>query len=79
MATLDWTVSPRFEVGYRLPSGFGEVDVAYRFLLAEGSGSTTDPIAAPDATAALTSHLNINVGDVDYASRETSLGPNAGA
>jgi hypothetical protein len=75
MAALNWTVSPRFELGYRLPSGFGELDVAYRFLLAEGTGSTTDPIAAPDATAALKSHLNIHVGDLDYASRETSLGP----
>ena len=78
MARLNWTVSPRFELGYRLPSGFGEVDVAYRFLLAEGTGSTADPIAAPDATAALRSHLNIHVGDLDYASRETSLGPSWG-
>ena len=73
MARLDWTVSPRFELGYRLPSGFGEVDFAYRFLLAEGSGTTDDPIAAPDATAALTSHLNLQVADLDYGSSETSL------
>ena len=39
MATLDWTVSPRFEAGYRLPSGFGEIDVSYRFLLTEGAGN----------------------------------------
>jgi hypothetical protein len=78
MATLNGTVSPRFELGYRLPSGFGEVEVAYRFLRAEGSGSTTDPIAAPDATAALNSHLNIDVEDLDYAIRETSLGTNWG-
>jgi hypothetical protein len=76
MAALNWTASPRFETGYRLPSGFGEVNLAYRFLMAEGTGSTTDRIAAPDATAALRSHLNINVGDLDYASRETSLGEN---
>ena len=72
---LDWTVSPRFELGYRLPSGFGEVDVAYRFLSAQGTRldrRTRWP--APDATAALRSHLDINVGDLDYASRETSLG-----
>ncbi|MFZ1932185.1 MAG: Lpg1974 family pore-forming outer membrane protein [Thermoguttaceae bacterium] len=78
MATLNYAVSPCFELGYRLPSGFGEVDVAYRFLRTEGSGSTTDPIAAPDATAALNSHLSINVGDLDYASHETSLGTNWG-
>jgi hypothetical protein len=76
MATLNWTVSPRFELGYRLPSGFGELDVSYRFLAAEGIGSTpAGSTASPDATAVLTSHLNINVGDVDYASNETSLGP----
>ncbi|MGA2067742.1 MAG: hypothetical protein ABSG86_22430 [Thermoguttaceae bacterium] len=79
MARLDWTVSPRFELGYRLPSGFGELDVAYRFLLTEGTGSTpAGSAASPDAAAALTSHLRINLGDVDYASRETSLGPNWG-
>ena len=39
MATLNWTVSPRFEAGYRLPSGFGEIDVSYRFLLTEGAGT----------------------------------------
>jgi hypothetical protein len=74
MARLDWTVSPRFELGYRLPSGFGEVDVAYRFLSAQGTGSTTDLMAAPDATAALKSRLDLNLGDLDYASCETSLG-----
>ena len=36
MAPLNWTVSPRFEAGYRLPSGFGEVDVSYRFLIRMG-------------------------------------------
>jgi hypothetical protein len=30
-ADLDWTVAPRFEVGYRLPSGFGEVVFGYRY------------------------------------------------
>ncbi len=75
MAELNWTVSPRFELGKRLPSDFGEIDVAYRFVLAEGTGSTTDPVAAPDGTATLTSHLQMHVGDLDYASRETSLGP----
>ncbi len=80
MATLDWTVSPRFELGYRLPSAFGEVDVSYRFLVAHGSGSAPVGLAAtPDADAALKSHLSMDIGDVDYASRETSLallGPN---
>ena len=77
MAPLNWTVSPRFELGYRLPSAFGEIDVSYRFLLANGSGSIPVGLAAsPDAAATLTSHLSMDVGDVDYASHETSLGPN---
>ena len=84
MAPLAWTVSPRFELGYRLPSGFGEIDVAYRFLLAEGTGSMPagastlnggNTASWPDATAGLVSHLNMQVIDIDYASRETSLGP----
>ena len=73
MAQLDWEASPRFELGYRLPSGFGELDVAYRFLAATGSGTTNDPNAAPDGTATLNSHLDLQVGDFDYASNETSL------
>ncbi len=71
MAKLDWTVSPKFEAGYRLPSGFGELDVSYRFLLTQGDG--TEPAggsASPDAAAALNSHLDMNIGDVDYASEE---------
>jgi hypothetical protein len=76
MATLDWTVSPRFELGYRLPSGFGELDVAFRFLMTQGSGSTAAGAAAsPDAAATLTSRLDLDVIDLDYASTETSLGP----
>ena len=52
MAQLDWTVSPRFELGYRLPSGFGELDVAFRFLMTQGSGSTpAGSAASPDTTA----------------------------
>jgi hypothetical protein len=73
MARLDWTASPRFELGYRLPSGFGEFDFSYRFLLASGSGTTDDPIAAPAAPAALLSHLQLRVADFDYANHETSL------
>jgi hypothetical protein len=73
-AELNWTASPRFELGYRLPSGFGEFSVAYRFLASEGSESAI----GPDGSAALKSRLNVNIGDVDYASRELSLLPNWG-
>jgi hypothetical protein len=65
-AELDWTVSPRFEAGYRLRSGFGAFALAYRFLVTDGS--TT--IAGPDGPAALRSRLDVNVLDLDYVSRE---------
>jgi hypothetical protein len=71
MARLNWALSPKFEGGYRLPSGFGEFDVSYRFLLTEGVGAVAaGGSASPDAAAALSSHLDMNIGDVDYASVE---------
>ena len=70
-APLNLTVSPRFEAGYRLPSGFGEVLLAYRFLAASGSS----PGIGPDGPAQLTSRLNIQTLDLDYASRELVLRP----
>lgn len=80
MATLSAAVSPKFEAGYRLPSGFGEFDVSYRFLLTQGSGALpAGTPASPTAPAALTSRFDMSVGDVDYAATETSLamlGPN---
>jgi len=77
MATLNWTVSPRFEAGYRLPSGFGEIDVSYRFLLTEGIGNLpAGSAASPTAAATLRSQFDLNAGDVDYAANEMSLGPN---
>jgi hypothetical protein len=71
IAKLDWAVAPKFEAGYRLPSGFGEFDVNYRFLLTQGAGTAfMGGAASPDAAASLTSHLDMNVGDADYASVE---------
>jgi hypothetical protein len=69
-AGLGWTVSPRFEVGYRLPAGFGEFALAYRFLVAEG----TDLLAGAVPTR-LKSRLDLNQVDLDYISREYSLWP----
>ncbi|HLJ95500.1 MAG TPA: Lpg1974 family pore-forming outer membrane protein [Gemmataceae bacterium] len=73
-AELNWAASPRFEVGRRLPSGFGEFSIAYRFFSTEGSGLSP----APDGLAALKSRLDVNVGDLDYSSRELSLLPHWG-
>jgi hypothetical protein len=65
-ATLDWTVSPRFEVGYRLPSGFGGISLAYRFIVSEG----TNAILGADGPATLKSRLDVNVADLDWSSAE---------
>jgi hypothetical protein len=71
-APLDWTVSPRVFLGYRLPSGFGEFMVAYRHLGTEGSGSVLDA----RGPTALNSRLGFDMIDFDYNSRELSLWPN---
>jgi hypothetical protein len=70
-APLDWTVSPRFAAGYRLPSAFGEVALAYRFLTSEGAGE----FAGPNGPALLKSRLTINQVELNYYSREFSLWP----
>ena len=53
MAPLNWTVSPRFELGYRLPSGFGEVDVCLSVLCWRTGPACYRRIqsASPDAPA----------------------------
>ena len=71
-AGLDWTVAPRVEVGYRLPSGFGEFILGYRGFGSQGTGT----FAGADGPATLTSRLDLNQVDLTYASREYSLWPN---
>jgi hypothetical protein len=71
--TLNWTAAPRIELGYRLPEGFGEIDLAYRFLGAQGTGTASGAFAAPDAPGSLTKRLDIQVADLDYASNELSI------
>jgi hypothetical protein len=65
-ARLDWAVSPRFEVGYRLPSGFGQFSMSTRFFSANG----TQTIMRPDGPALLTTRLGVSYTDWDYSSRE---------
>jgi hypothetical protein len=63
---LYWTASPRFEVGYRLPSGFGGISLAYRYLVSEGSS----PALSADGPATLNSRLDYNIADLAWTSRE---------
>ena len=71
VASLDWTVSPRVFVGYRLPAGFGEISLGYRGLASDGNEQFEDV----DGLAPLRTRLDFNVIDLDYASREFSLWP----
>jgi hypothetical protein len=68
---LDWTVSPRVFLGYRLPSGYGEFLVSYRHLGTSGNGS----LSGAKGDTALRSRLAFDMIDFDYNSREISLGP----
>jgi hypothetical protein len=64
--TLDWTVAPRFELGYRLPRGLGEVLLSYRFITTEGQQDSFND----QGSTHLKSRLNVNVLDVDFANRD---------
>jgi hypothetical protein len=69
---LDWTASPKFTVGYRLPSGFGAFLMSYRFFNTQGSGLVPTAATGLDpgvATASETSRLSLNQLDIDYTSR----------
>jgi hypothetical protein len=68
---LDWTVAPRFEMGYRLPRGLGEVAIAYRFVATQGAAD----VAADQGTTSLRSHFNENVFDFIYANRDFPMAP----
>lgn len=71
--TEDWTAAPRFELGYRLPEGFGELALAYRFLNSQGHGTVTGPFDAPDAPGSVLTRLSLQMADLDYASNELSI------
>jgi len=68
---LDWTVAPEFWAGYRLPSGYGECFLSYRFLASEG----TTPLDNFLFQGSLRSRLDFNIVGLDYGSWEISLWP----
>jgi hypothetical protein len=72
-AELDWTGVPRLAVGYRLDQGCGEFLVSYRTLETDGNADIPNYDVLGDGL--LHSRLNLNVLDLDYASREYSLAP----
>jgi hypothetical protein len=70
-ASLDWTVMPRFDVGYRLPHGIGELLVSYQFLNTQGA---TD-LFNSQGISHQSSRLAWNVFDFDYANRQQQILP----
>ena len=73
-AQLEWTGSPRIDLGYRLDEGWGEFLVSYRLLVTNGS-ATLPGFDLDGSDGVLKSRLSMNVFDFDYASREYSLDP----
>jgi hypothetical protein len=65
-AHLDWTAAPRIEIGYRLPSGLGEISLSDRYFQTQGTGL----VAGLDGPATRTTHFLVNFSDLDYGSRE---------
>ncbi len=65
-ANQSWTVSPRLEIGYWLPSGFGGFSFSDRFFSSSGTG----PFVGPAGSTTRTSRLGVNYSDWDYISRE---------
>jgi hypothetical protein len=68
---LSTTVTPRFELGYRFPDGWGGIQLGYRFLATQGS----DTLTTGNGDAAQHGRFVANLVDLDYVSREFSLGP----
>jgi hypothetical protein len=67
---LNPTVTPRFEIGYRIPEGWGEVRLGYRFMNSSGSDTV---VVGPFGPAAQNGRLNVSFVDLDYVTREFSL------
>ncbi|MFO0808199.1 MAG: Lpg1974 family pore-forming outer membrane protein [Gemmataceae bacterium] len=71
-AGLDGTLSPKFTLGYRLPSDWGAVAITYRNLASEGQDVVggLDPLG--DST--LFSRLDVNEVGIHYSSSEHPIG-----
>jgi hypothetical protein len=70
-ADLDVTVSPKFELGYRLPDSAGLFAGSYRFTTSEGTGVQT--IGGADFNTR--TRLNFQVWDLDYGTTMYEVAP----
>ena len=69
--SLDWTVSPKLELGWHMPENRGDIVVSYRFLATDGNGAFTNPAG----DFGVKSRLDINLFDVDYVSFPEEFAP----
>jgi hypothetical protein len=70
---LDWTGSPRIELGYRLADGAGAFLVSYRSLVT--SGGATEANFDPSGPGFVKSLLNLNVVDIEYRNGPCQFAP----
>jgi hypothetical protein len=71
--SLEFTGSPRLEIGYRLGDGLGAVAISYRSVVSKGGSN--EPGFGGFSDAFLSSLLNMNVVDIDYLSSAFELAP----
>jgi hypothetical protein len=72
-ADLSWTVSPRFEVGYRLPDSTGYWALGYQFLNSEGTA--TKLLGVPGVPFADRTRVNLNEAHLDYGTSPYEFAP----
>jgi hypothetical protein len=68
---LPLTVSPTFEIGYRLPQCAGTFSLRYHFLTAEGTGT----VYPADNTFRVRTRLDMQVFDLDYGTAPYEFAP----
>lgn len=69
--SLDLTVSPTFEVGYRLPDAAGLFALSYGFVLASGSETINNGLG----TLNVQNDVNIHWLDIDYGTIPYEIAP----
>ncbi len=67
-----WTAMPRLDIGYRFEQGLGEFHAIFQCLTAQGTGTVANFDTAGAGT--VTTRLNLNVLDLDYAYTEFNPG-----
>lgn len=68
VAQPNWVTMPEFMLGYRFEGGLGELRATFQFLGGQGTGSVAG--FDPGGAGALSSRLNLDVIDLQYANTE---------